>query len=377
MAKARRAKGKHEEEKTEKAKGKKFGKIILILLLIIIMTVLGIFLWYNIALGETGKTNEQVTFEIPMGSGADSIATILKENNVIKSKIAFKVYVKLNSISNFQAGKYTVTKDMDVPELAEALQKGIMFKTTGFNITFVEGKTFPYIAKTIAENTDNEEQEVYDLLKDTNYLNSLIDEYWFLTDDIKNKDIYYPLEGYLFPDTYSFDERNVSVKKIFKAMLDQTEKVLSKYKTDIQTSGHSVHQIITLASLIENEAMHDEDRKDVSSVFYNRLNAKMSLGSDVTTYYAFRIEMGERDLYKGEINTYNPYNTRGPNMEGKLPCGPISTVGKASIEAAIKPNTTEYLFFVADKNGKVYFTKTNEEHEEKVNELKANNLWLF
>lgn len=320
MARAKRAKSKHEEENTEKVGEKKLGKVVLILLLLIVIAGLGTFLWYNISLGETGKSNEQATFEIPMGSGADSIANILKDNNVIKSKLAFKVYVKLNNISNFKAGKYTITKDMDVPEIAEALQKGIMFKTTGFNITFVEGKTFSYIAKTIAENTDNEEQEVYDLLKDTDYLDSLIDEYWFLTDEIKSKDIYYPLEGYLFPDTYSFDEKSVSVKDIFKVMLDQTEKVLNKYKTDIQTSGYSVHEIMTLASVIENEAMHDEDRKDIASVFYNRIKAKMSLGSDVTTYYAFRIEMGERDLYKGEINTYNPYNTRGPNMEGKLPC---------------------------------------------------------
>ncbi|MDE5831115.1 MAG: endolytic transglycosylase MltG, partial [Clostridia bacterium] len=151
------------------------------------------------------------------------------------------------------------------------------------------------------------------------YIDSLINEYWFLTDDIKNTDIYYALEGYLFPDTYSFDDKDVSVKDIFKVMLDQMEKVLNKYKVDIQTSGHSVHDILTLASIIENEAIHDEDRKDVSSVLYNRLNARMSLGSDVTTYYAFRIEMGERDLYRSEINTYNPYNTRGPNMEGKLP----------------------------------------------------------
>lgn len=320
MAKAKRAKSKHEEKDTGNREGKKFGKVILILLLLIVIALLGTFLWYNISLGETGKSNEEVTFEIPMGSGADSIASILKENNVIKSKLAFKIYVKLNNISNFKAGKYTVTKDMDVPAIAEALQKGIMFKSTGFNITFVEGKTFPYIAKTIAENTDNKEQEVYDLLKDTDYLNSLISEYWFLTDDIKDEDIYYPLEGCLFPDTYSFDEKDVSVKEIFKVMLDQTEKVLNKYKTDIQTSGYSVHEILTLASLIENEAMHDEDRKDIASVFYNRLKANMSLGSDVTTYYAFRIQMGERDLYKSEINTFNPYNTRGPNMEGKLPC---------------------------------------------------------
>ena len=121
--------------------------------------------------------------------------------------------------------------------------------------------------------------------------------------------------------------------------------------------------------------MNDSDRKNVASVFYNRLDLGMSLGSDVTTYYSVKVDMGDRDLYQSEIDSYNPYNTRGPNMEGKLPVGPISSIGRASVEAAIEPNTTDYLFFVADKNGKLYFTKTNEEHVQVINELQSNGQW--
>ena len=101
----------------------------------------------------------------------------------------------------------------------------------------------------------------------------------------------------------------------------------------------------------------------------------MSLGSDVTTYYSVKEDIGKRDLYQKEIDAYNPYNTRGPNMEGKLPVGPISSVGKASIEAAIEPSKTDYLFFVADKNGKLYFTKTNTEHVQVINELQNSGMW--
>ena len=101
----------------------------------------------------------------------------------------------------------------------------------------------------------------------------------------------------------------------------------------------------------------------------------MSIGSDVTTYYAIKVDMGERDLYTKEINTYNPYNTRGPNMEGKLPVGPISTVSETSIKAALNPTKTDYLYFVADSNGKVYFGKTYQEHQENINNLKNQNLW--
>lgn len=391
MAKARRAKSKHAAEKPRRSErinnervnderprkrgGSIIGKFMLIMLLLIVIAGAVLFIWYNMSLKGTGLASEKVTFEIPLGSGTNAIANILKEKDVIKSKEAFKIYVKLNNVSKFQAGTYTVTKDMTVEEITKALQTGIVFRDTDFSITFVEGKTMIDIAETIANYTNNKEQDVYDLLKNREYINSLISEYWFITDDVKNTDIYYPLEGYLFPDTYSFSTADVTVKEIFKVMLDKMDKVLSGYKTEIQTSGHTVHEILSMASIIEKEAIHDADRKGVSSVMYNRLNVNMSLGSDVTTYYAFRIKLGERDLYKSEINTYNAYNTRGPNMEGKLPVGPISSVGKASIEAAIKPSNTDYLFFVADKNGKVHFTKTNEEHQEKINDLKINDLW--
>ena len=121
--------------------------------------------------------------------------------------------------------------------------------------------------------------------------------------------------------------------------------------------------------------LNDEDRKNVASVFYNRLEKGISLGSDVTTYYSVKIDMGDRDLYQKEIDSYNPYNTRGPNMEGKLPVGPIASVGKASLEAAIEPSDTDYLFFVADSSGNLYFTKTNSEHVQVINELKNKVKW--
>ena len=102
----------------------------------------------------------------------------------------------------------------------------------------------------------------------------------------------------------------------------------------------------------------------------------MSLGSDVTTYYAAKVEMGQRDLYQAELNSNNPYNTRGPGMAGKLPVGPISSIEEASLDAVLNPNETDYLYFVADKDGNIYFTKTNAEHERKVQELKQNGMWF-
>ena len=366
-------KSRHSHENNKSGKIKIF---IIGIIAIIFMLVISVVLWYNLSLNGTGSAEDKVTIEIAMGSGTSKIANVLKENDLIRSSAAFKLYTKLNNVNSFQAGKYTLTKDMSVQEIVEALQTGKVFKEAKVKITFVEGKTFRYVAKQIADNTNNTEEDVYKLVSDEEYLDDLIDEYWFITDEIKNKNIYYALEGYLFPDTYSFEEEDVTVKEIFKRMLDQMEKVLDNYKEDIQSNNYTVHELLTIASITENEAIFDKDRKDVTSVIYNRIKKNMSIGSDVTTYYAFKIDLGSRDLYKSEINKYNAYNTRGPNMAGKLPVGPISMPSKASIEAAIYPNSTDYLFFVADAEGNIYFTKTNAEHEAKVQELKATGAWI-
>ena len=354
-------------------------KIIIIvssIIAIIIIAIISSIIWYNIGIGPV-KEGDTTTYkiEIPIGSTTSSIAEILEENKIINNSLAFKIYAKLNNISNFQAGNYELSKSMDVKELTEILQTGKVNSKDVLSITFVEGKNMKWIAQTIADSTNNSEEDVYTLLQDKKYIDSLIEKYWFITEEIKDENIYYPLEGYFFPDTYEFENKDVSVEKIFETLLDEMKNKLDPYKKDIQNSKYSVHELLTIASIIENEAMFDEDRKDVSSVIYNRLQNQMAIQSDVTTYYALKIDIGSRDLYVSELNTYNPYNTRGPNMQGKLPVGPISMVGLSSIEAAISPNESTYLYFVADKNGKVYFSKTEDEHSKKINELQNSGLW--
>ena len=356
---------------------KKVIIIVSIIVALIIIVIGSVFTWYNISLSPVNKDDiTPYNLEIPMGSGSSTIANKLKSEGLIKNELAFKIYVKLNKISNFQAGTYNLTKNLSVKEIVEILQTGKVNGKDTISITFVEGKNMRWVANKIAENTNNSEEDVYALLEDEEYINSLIQKYWFLTDDIKNEDIYYPLEGYLFPDTYQFENKEIKVEKIFETLLNQIDKKLIKYKQDIEKSKYSIHKILSAAAIIENEAVFDKDRKDVAGVIYNRLKENMAIQSDVTTYYAFKIEMGSRDLYSSEINKYNAYNTRGPNMTGKLPVGPISMVSIASIEAAINPNENNYIYFVADKNGKVYFTRTYDEHLEKVNELKNSGLWI-
>lgn len=351
-------------------------KVIIAIIIVILLAILIPVIWYNTSISPVDKNNkEKVSIEIPIGSTVDSIAQILKDNDLVKSKLAFKIYVKLNKVSDFQAGKYELYKTMDIEEIAETLKTGKLYVENQVAITFIEGKTMNWYASKIAEETNNTKEQVFELLENEEYIDSLIEKYWFLTDEIKNEDIYYPLEGYLFPDTYFFENKDVSVEEIFEELLKQTEKVLNEYKDDISKSKYSVHELLTIASIVETEGINPEDRKDISSVIYNRLKIKMPIQSDVTTYYAMKVEVGSRDLYVSELNKYNPYNTRGPRMEGKLPIGPIASVSKNSIEAALKPNDTEYIYFVADKNGKVYFNRTSAEHDETIRDLQSKGLW--
>lgn len=359
---------------------RKKGFIILgAILLVILIAIISSIIWYQISLKQPNKdTNQdiQAIVEIESGTSANEILNLLKQNNVIKSPFASKIYIALHEVKSLQAGKYLFTGNETMPEVVNILSSGKVMDET-VTITFLEGKNMRYIASTIAEKTDNTINDVYKTLEDSEYITSLIDKYWFLTDKVKNSAIYYPLEGYLYPDTYSFENKEVSVKTIFEKMLDKMDKVLTKYKgTPNNTGGqYSAHEILTIASIVELEGNNSENRAQIAKVIYNRLAANMSLGSDVTTYYAIRVDMGERNLYAKEINTYNAYNTRGPNMEGKLPVGPIVSPSEEAVKAALNPSDGNALYFVADKNGDIYFSDTYENHQETIATLKKKGLW--
>ena len=154
------------------------------------------------------------------------------------------------------------------------------------------------------------------------------------------------------------------------------EEKLKPYKDEITKSKYSIHQILTLASIIELEAGKANDRAGVAGVFYNRLKSGWALGSDVTTYYAVKIDLSDRDLKMSEIRDCNSYNTRASCMAGKLPVGPICNPSKGSLVATIEPKNHKYYYFVADKNGKTYFNKTDAEHTSTVARLKREGLWF-
>ena len=366
--------------------------IILVLLVLIIITGTALYFIYNNQISAVDKnSNANIEVVIPSGTTTKEIGKILKDKDLIHSEFFYMIYLKLNNVNSLKSSTYVLKKSMNLKEILTVLEKGNAYNPDQISLTFIEGSNMRKIAAEISKKTVNGYEDVLNLLKDEEYINSLINNYWFLTDEIKNKDIYYPLEGYLAPNTYEFKNSDVSTKEIFKTLLDATDTILSKEKKNIEESGYTVHQLLTLASMVELEVNSEESRKGVAGVFINRLKRNMSLGSDVTTYYAIKAD-SEQDvinytsLHGNPYTTYNPYNTRGSNMEGKLPVGPVCNPSSMSVNATINYTPTDYLFFVTGydeekfKNGvkyiNIYYTKTNAEHEQKVNELKSKGLFV-
>ena len=328
---------------------------------------------YQFQVSPTDKSsNAKVEVVIKQGMSTSKIASLLKKKYLIRDEFFFKVYMKLNRRDSIKASTYYLSKNMSLDNIVSLLEKGA--SNTDISITFKEGKTIKDYAKLLSETTNISEDEFLTKMKDKTYLTSLIKSYWFLTDTILDSNIYYGLEGYLAPDTYNFKDKDVTVEEVIKTLLDQEEKNLSPYKDTL--SKMNVHEVLTLASISELEGLKDTDRKLIVGVFQNRLSKGMNLGSDVTTYYAFNQAM-DKDLTSEMFNTYNPYNTRSSEMAGKLPVGPICNPSRESILASINPTKSDYYYFVADKNGNVYYTKTSSEHSAKVKELKEKGDWIW
>lgn len=346
--------------------------ILFSFIILIVIAVLSGVLIYNINIGSVSKKSEEVTFTVNENETFSTLSDDLKKENLIKSEFFYKIYIKLNKPNNLQKGIYKLNRNMGVSDIVKMLGNGTTYSES-IRLTFREGLNMRKIINVITTNTNIKEQDILNKLNDKAYLDKLITNYWFLKADIKNNDIYYSLEGYLYPDTYEF-KKDAKIEDIIETMLDNTEKKLEKYKNNFFNSKYTVHQIMTLASIVELESVGN-DRNGVAGVFYNRLNNNWSLGSDVTTYYGAKVDMSERDLYKAEIDTYNAYNTRSSKMAGKLPVGPICNPSIISIEATLNPTSSNYFYFVADKNKKTYFTKTYNEHLNLVAKLKKEGLW--
>lgn len=345
--------------------------IIILLLILILITSFAIIFFHS--LSPVDKKNEkEITFTVENGWGKNKIIKELKNKDLIRSEFFSKIIVKLKN-KELYAGTYKLSKDLSTNEVLEIIEAGKNIENESIKITFVEGKRLTTYIKQISENFPYTEEEILNTLSNKEYLNTLINKYWFITEDILNEKIYYPLEGYLYPDTYEF-KKNSKLEEIIEKMLDNMDSKLTNYKDEIKLSSYSIHQILTLASIVELEGVNKEDRSMVAGVFYNRLKSGMSLGSDVTTYYAVKKDFS-RDLSQNDLDSCNGYNTRGTCVTG-LPVGPIASPSLSSLSATIEPTENEYYYFVADKEKNTYFSKTSSEHVQTVAKLKSEGKWF-
>lgn len=360
------------EKQSEAKVVRKIVFIISIILVISIAAVAGGGYYYlNSALKPVDPDNKQEQdVEIPIGSSVSTIGKILEDNGIIKSGRVFKYYVKLKNEADFQAGEYQMTKAMTFPEIIDTLKKGKLMQEVVFKMTIPEGKQLQQIAAIIAEKTNKKEKDVFNELNDRAFIDKLLGKYPdVLSKEIFQKDVRYPLEGYLFPATYPFYKKNPTTEEIVEVMLDKTREVLKTYAGKMEEMEYTPHTLLTMASLIEEEATQQTEREKIASVFYNRLEIGMPLQTDPTVLYALG-EHKDRTLYK-DLEVDSPYNTY---KHKGLPPGPIANAGTVSIEATLNPDETDYLYFLATSTGEVIFTKTLEAHNrEKAKHITSQN----
>ena len=343
------------------------------LVIIVAIFFVGISLIYKTNIEAIDKNNtEEIEIDIPSGAVGKDVGKILKDNGLIRNENFFKLYLKLFNKGNFKASTYVLSKSMDIPTMVDIMEKGNDVNKEQVSILFKEGINYRVFARTASSKLDASEEDFYEVLKDEEYIDSLIEKYWFVTKDVKNTNLYYALEGYLYPDTYNF-YKSSTPKDVINKMLDAMNKALEPYKEDIEKSKYSAHEILTLASIAEKESYDNATyRRNVISVFNNRLAKGMNLGSDVTTKYGIKLDEN-RPMTTEEFNSSNPYNTRNPYFTG-LPAGPICMVSKGSLDAAINPNETNYVYFISNINTKeMFFFENYSDFQAKKNELSSVN----
>lgn len=350
---------------------KKFSIVAGTLVVVIAIMIIASCTIYKINIGKVSNNSELIEFEVKAGQTFSTIGANLKEKNLIKSEFFYKLYVKLYQVDGLEAGKYLLSENMGVKKIIDVLKEGSTYNPDAITITFREGLNMQQMASVIAENTNHTKEEVLELAKDTEFIDTMIRKYWFLNDTIKEDEIYYPLEGYLFPDTYQFLNRDVTVQDIFTKMLDQMDKKLETVREDIEQSEYSLHEIVTLASMIQSEGNNVSDFENMASVFLTRLDKNMKLQSCASAYYGDHKIMG-KDAFGDSYLKDNDYNTY---VVDGIPVGPISNPGMDAIQSVLHPADSDYLYFASDKNMKVYFSKTLKEHESTIAQLREAGNW--
>lgn len=319
-----------------------------------IFSVFTVFITFLLMLTFYGWTTSQpvsaipgddITIVIKAGMNTNEIGELLYNRGLIKSKTTFKIMARFEGLQNsLQAGDYVLKKNMDIKEIVQILSKG---QTTYVEFTIPEGYTVDQIAKHLEEINLANSTRLKSLAQ-----NSMPYGYINVPNNVK-----YKAEGFIFPDTYKVP-RSINEEALLQMMMSQfNNKFTQDMRERAKSMNLSVREVTILASLVEKEAKMENERAVIAAVFLNRLKRNMPLQSCATIQYILGYPKPELTIQDTEIpSSYNTYQNMG------LPPGPIANPGLASIKAVLYPADTDYLFFVADKEGVHHFSKTYEEH---------------
>lgn len=342
---------------------KKIMKYFMIALLVIVL-VGGFFTW-NYIKGETQPVDtaqtELVSFEIEQGASVKEVSKALEKEGIIRNSKLFNFYLKFKNVSGFKSGLYHVSKSMTLHEIiAELSGQGKDKDQNATKVLIREGEQLTEIAKEVEKSTKYSAEDFMAKVQDEDFLRYLVQKFpKLLTQSYNGYQVKYVLEGYLFPATYDMNDSK-TLQMLITEMVAKTDEVMSKYYDKILASDYTLQEIMAMASLIEKEGTKLEDRKKISSVFHNRIKENMKLQTDVSVQYALGEHKEALSLEDLEVDSpYNLYQNYGVGP------GPYNSPSEDSIVAALEPEKTDYLYFLADIHTKeIYYAKTYEEHLE-------------
>ncbi|HEP1830930.1 TPA: endolytic transglycosylase MltG [Streptococcus suis] len=382
---SRRSSSHRANKQCRKKQDKTAKRIVSVIMSIIVVAVLvtGLtgYMWVKSSLEPVNtKATEAIQVEIPEGSSTLEIGKILVDNKLIKNATIFNYYSKIKSYNNFQSGFYNLKQNMSVDDIAKALQESgtpTAQKEAAGKILIVEGYTLTQIAQAITDNTKTEDkndktpfttEQFMATVTNQDFINRMVATYPKLFASLPAADsgVIYQLEGYLFPAVYEYSDET-TIEELVEQMIVAMDNRLQPYYETIAAKNLTVNEVLTLASLVEKEGSTDEDRRNIASVFFNRLNAAIPLQSNIAILYV-QGKLGQETTLAEDaaIDTSieSPYNIYW--TPGLMP-GPVDSPSLSAIEAVINANTTDYLYFVADvTTGSVYFTNNIDEHNQNV-----------
>lgn len=325
---------------------------MLILIILLTSTFLFIKSSYGKVVQSPFKFNaETINLKVANGDSLNNILSKLKQQDLIRSSYLIKYYMKSNNIDvTIKPGLYVINKDMTLEKFLHNLNNGV-FDENSIKVTIPEGFNIEQIAGRL------EEKQV---VKKEDFLKAL-QEYILPSYIKKNSGRKYALEGFLFPDTYNF-RKDITAKEVIDEMLERFEFVVRDIEkgTGKTIEEKKLDDLITMASIVEREVEKNEERGKAASVFYNRMNINMKLESCATVLYSLGYHKEELSLNDLKVNS--PFNTYKVTA---LPVGPICSPSRASIEAALNPPKTDYLYFILNDDGTHFFTKDYKEFEKK------------